>query len=190
MEKSVKIQDMEIKYEIILRKVKYWRLEIKSGKLILITPPMFKDHEKIIEKNKKWIYRKFKEYESSVNEAKEKKLNFKRSEENFKEIIHEFVKKFSNELNVSVNRVYFRKMKSRWGSCSSKKNISINRYLIYLPENLIEYLVFHEVAHIVELNHSKKFWAIIYSKFPNYKDIEKELALYWFAVRETIIDNQ
>jgi len=141
-----------------------------------------------MEKHKKWIYKKLKQYEISKEKAREKKLYFNRSEERFKGIIHEFVHKFSLELDVNVNHVYFRKMKSRWGSCSSKKNISINRYLIYLPENLIEYLVFHEIAHLVELNHSKKFWAIIHSKFPNYKEIEKELSIYWFAVRETIID--
>ncbi|MDI6724917.1 MAG: M48 family metallopeptidase [Methanobacterium sp.] len=188
MQKSFKIDNLNIKYDIIPRKVKYWRLEIKYGKLVLITPHGFRNYEKILEKHKKWIYRKLIEYETSKNDAKEKQLNFNRSEENFRQIINEYVQKFSNELNVRVNRVYFRKMKSRWGSCSSKRNISINRYLIYLPENLIEYLVFHEMAHLIELNHSKKFWAIIHSKFPDYKEIEKELSIYWFAVRETIID--
>lgn len=188
MQKTVKIQDMEINYEVIPRKVKYWRLEIKEGKLCIIAPEGFNNHEKIIEKHKKWIYRKFMQYEISKEEAREKRLDFKRNKERFKEMVQEFIYKFSSELNVSVNRIYFKKMKTRWGSCSSKNNISINKYLIYLPENLIEYLVFHEVAHLIELNHSKRFWAIIQSKFPNYKEIERELSIYWFAVKETITD--
>ena len=80
-------------------------------------------------------------------------------------------------------------MKSRWGSCSSRKNISINVYLKYLPEKLIEYVIFHEMAHLVELNHSKKFWNIINSKFPDYKSLENELSVYWFAVKDTLIES-
>jgi len=189
MQKSVKIGDMEIEYEIIPRKVKYWRLELKKGKLFLIAPEGFKNHEKIIEKHKKWIYRKLRQHEISKEEAKGKEINFERSEEKFKEMVLGLVHNFSSELNVSVNRVYFKKMKSRWGSCSSKKNISINNYSMYLPENLIEYLIFHEVAHLVELNHSRKFWAIIKSKFPDYKEMERELSIYWLAVNETNTKN-
>ncbi len=188
MQSRVKIHDLEVVYEIIPREVKYWRLEIKDGKLRLIAPQGFKNHEKIIERHRKWIYRKFKEDEISRNRAKEKKLDFNRGENDFKQLIQELVREFSIELDVGVNRIYFRRMKSRWGSCSSKGNITINRYLMYLPENLIEYLVFHEMAHLLELNHSKKFWDVIYSKFPDYKEIEKELSIYWFAVKETFSD--
>jgi predicted metal-dependent hydrolase len=56
-----------------------------------------------------------------------------------------------------------------------------------LPENLIEYVVFHEIAHLVELNHSKKFWNIISSKFQDYKNLENELSVYWFAIKDTSI---
>lgn len=187
MQKSVKIHELNVKYEVIPRNVKYWRLEIKDENLVLIAPNSGLNHEKIIDKHKNWIYKKFKAIDASKKEANLKELNFSRCEDEFKELIHKYVREFSFKLNVSVNRVYFRNMKSRWGSCSSRKNISINKYLIYLPENLIEYLVFHEIAHLVELNHSKKFWRIISSKFPNYAEMEKELSIYWFAIKEKII---
>ncbi|MGB9978498.1 M48 family metallopeptidase [Methanobacterium sp.] len=184
---TVKIYDLNVEYDIVHRNVKYWRLELKNEKLRIIAPEGYGDYERIIEKHKNWIYKKFKAIDASKYEAKQRKLNYGISEEEFKEMIHEFVKKFSLELDVTVNKVYFRKMKSRWGSCSSRNNISINRYLRYLPESLIEYVVFHEVAHLVELNHSKRFWNIIQEKFNDYKDIEKELSIYWFAIKDTII---
>lgn len=183
----LRIYDLDIEYEVIKRKVKYYRLEIKNENLVLISPYGHDQHEKVIEKHKKWIYRKFKEINKKKNDAKQIKLDFNRSEEEFIDLIKKLIQKFSIELNVMVNKLYFRRMKSRWGSCSSLGNISINRYLMYLPENLIEYLVFHEMAHLIELNHSKKFWDIVSSKYPDYKEIEKELSIYWFAVRETII---
>lgn len=186
MKKSVKINDIVIEYDIIARNVKYWRLEIKEGRLVLIAPFTHHDHEKIIEKHKKWIYKKFKEIEKKKNDAKRIELDFNRTQSVFKGLIRELVQKFSSELDVNMNKIYFKKMKSRWGSCSSKKNISINLYLNYLPQKLIEYVVFHEIAHLLELNHSKKFWNIISTKFPDYKNLENELSIYWFAVKEVI----
>ncbi len=187
MQKTAKIYDLNVEYDVVRRDVKYWRLEIKNEKLVIIAPEGYDGYEKIIEKHKNWIYKKFKTINVSKDEAKRKELNYKRGEEEFREMIHELVKKFSLELDVTVNKVYFRRMKSRWGSCSSRNNISINKYLKYLPEALIEYIVFHEVAHLVELNHSKRFWDIIRKKFNNYKEIEKELSIYWFAIKDTII---
>jgi predicted metal-dependent hydrolase len=188
MQKTVKIHDLAVEYTIIQRNVKYWRLELKNEKLVVIAPEGYNDHERIIEKHKNWIYKKFKAIKRSKDEAKQRELNYKRSEEEFREMIHRLVKRFSFELDVNVNKIYFRKMKSRWGSCSSKNNIGINKYLIYLPESLIEYVVFHEIAHLIELNHSKRFWSIIHQKFNDYKEIEKELSIHWFAIKETIIE--
>lgn len=184
MKRSIKIHDLLIEYDIITRNVKYWRLEIKDEKLIVITPQRLSDHHKIIEKNRRWIYNKFQEINRKKKEAKQIELDFYRSKAEFRDLIREIVQRFSSELNVNVNKVYFKKMKSRWGSCSAKKNISINIYLSYLPENIIEYVVFHEIAHLVELNHSKQFWNIISSKFEDYKSLENELSVYWFAVKE------
>ncbi|MGF7118050.1 M48 family metallopeptidase [Methanobacterium oryzae] len=181
---TLKVNDLNIKYRVVKRNVKYWRLEIKEENLFLIAPKGYKNHEEILEKHKGWIYKKFKAIEIKKKEAELKKINLNVDEEKFKDLIHKLVNEYSIELNTSVNRVYFKKMKSRWGSCSSRKNVSINILLKYMPQNLIEYVVFHEIAHLVELNHSKRFWSLISSKFPDYKDLEKELSIYWIAVKE------
>lgn len=181
---TLKVNDLNIKYRVVKRNVKYWRLEIKEGNLFLIAPKGYKNHEEIVEKHKEWIYKKFKAIEIKKKEAELKKINLNVDEEKFKDLIHKLVNEYSIELNTSVNRVYFKKMKSRWGSCSSRKNVSIIILLKYIPQNLIEYVVFHEIAHLVELNHSKRFWSLISSKFPDYKDLEKELSIYWIAVKD------
>ncbi len=184
---TVKIYDLNVEYDVVHHNVKYWRLELKNEKLRIVAPEGHDNYEKIIEKHKNWIYKKFKDINSSKYEAKQRKLNYGLGEDEFRELVRALVGRFSFELGVEVNKIYFRRMKSRWGSCSSRNNININRYLKYLPESLIEYVVFHEVAHLVELNHSKRFWNIINEKFNNYKEIEKELSIYWFAIKENII---
>jgi predicted metal-dependent hydrolase len=186
MIKKTKIRDMEVEYEIIHRKVKHARLEIKTDQLRLIMPVNYKKDEEIIKNHEKWIYNKLSRIKTSQKEAENKELNFLITEKNFKDMVLECVEKLSFELDVNVNKVYFKRMKTRWGSCSSKKNININIYLMYLPFYLIEYVVYHELAHLVEMGHNKKFWNMISIKYPNYKKIEDELLIYWLLVRKII----
>ncbi|RLF51041.1 MAG: M48 family peptidase, partial [Thermoplasmata archaeon] len=141
----VKIYDKEIEYEIDYRNIKYPRLEFKTGKLLLVLPRNYKDERKLIEKYKDWIYKKSLIIEEAKKKAKEKKIE-KRSEEELKNIIEELTKKFAKELKVNINKIYFRKLKSKWGSCSNKGNLSFNILLKYLPYDLIKYVVFHEIV--------------------------------------------
>lgn len=69
-----------------------------------------------------------------------------------------------------VNNIYFKNLKSRWGSCSGKGNINISTRLLFAPEDVLEYVCIHELAHLIMPNHSKKFWALVQKAMPGYKD--------------------
>lgn len=178
--------DLEVAYEIVRRKVKYPRLEIKDDLLFIIVPEKYNDTHELIKKHESWIYKKLTQIKKSKLESAKLKLNQNRSDEVFKDTVYLMVDDTSRKLNVDVNQVKFRRMKSRWGSCSSKGNVNFNYYLKYLPENLIEYIVHHELTHLLEMSHNKKFWNIISEKYPNYKEFEDELLIYWLKVKEHV----
>ena len=73
------------------------------------------------------------------------------------------------------NRVTIRGQKTRWGSCSSQKNINLNYKLLFLEEPLVDYVLIHELCHTVEMNHSKRFWNLVADCDDNYKQHDKQL---------------
>ncbi|QAV33812.1 M48 family peptidase [Fervidobacterium changbaicum] len=79
------------------------------------------------------------------------------------------LKEISNVMGISYKKVQIRDVKTRWGSCSSKGTISLNWRLIMAPAEVIDYVLIHELAHIVHPNHSKAFWSFLASCFPQYK---------------------
>jgi hypothetical protein len=82
---------------------------------------------------------------------------------------------FNKFYNFEINRVAVKDTSSRWGSCSSKKNLNFNYKIIYLKPELADYLIVHELCHLGELNHSKRFWALVEKAIPNYVRNNKEL---------------
>lgn len=85
------------------------------------------------------------------------------------------LKEIANENNIQVKSIKVKKLKSRWGSCDSKKNITLNLFLSQLPDNVWEYVLCHELAHTKHLNHSRHFWNYVKELNPNYVQHRKEL---------------
>lgn len=81
----------------------------------------------------------------------------------------------SAKLGVPLPKLFLSNAKSRWGSCNSKKEIRLNWRLLQASPHIINYVICHELAHLKEMNHSAKFWAVVASIFPDYKAAEKEL---------------
>lgn len=90
-----------------------------------------------------------------------------------------WLRELSFTLNLPFNRISVRGQKTRWASCSSQHNISLNYKLLFLPADLVHYVFVHELCHTVHMNHSAAFWRLVEQKLPDYEDRRDELKGGW-----------
>jgi len=88
--------------------------------------------------------------------------------------VHELNDKHFQKDITSVNLKY---NTSNWGSCSTKGNINLSTRLLFAPDDVIDYVIIHELTHLLEMNHSAKFWRLVKKVMPDYKEKEKWLKM-------------
>ena len=82
---------------------------------------------------------------------------------------------FNKHYKLQYNRVSIKNTRSRWGSCSSKKNLNFNYRIIFLAPELQDYLIVHELCHLAQMNHGSNFWALVAEQVPNYLECVQQL---------------
>ncbi|QNU67835.1 M48 family metallopeptidase [Ruminiclostridium herbifermentans] len=90
--------------------------------------------------------------------------------EQFKHIAAERINHYSAQIGVFPKKVTIREQKTRWGSCSSKGNINLNWKLIMASLEVLDYVIVHELCHMIAMNHSEEFWKIVGTFSPQYKN--------------------
>lgn len=100
---------------------------------------------------------------------------YKKLKERARFLIHAYLTRINQVYSFSFNRVCVKNHKSRWGSCSKKRNLNFNYKIVHLPAELAEYIVAHELCHLQELNHSRNFWDLVAKAVPDYKERRRKL---------------
>lgn len=167
-----------MEYSIVYSDRRTIALSIKDERLIVRAPygtPMERI-EKIVNDHREWIDKhiimqrnKRQKYGSLTDEKIKELRNLA------KRIIPIKVKYFSEIMGVKYGRITITGAQTRFGSCSSKGNLSFSYRLMQYPNEAIDYVVVHELAHLFEMNHSKKFYKIIENVLPDYKERQKML---------------
>jgi predicted metal-dependent hydrolase len=90
-------------------------------------------------------------------------------------LLSERCRHFNQHYKLPYSRISIRNQKSRWGSCSKKGNINFNYKLLFLPAELRDYIVVHELCHLKQLNHSKAFWDLVAEAVPDHRQLRRRL---------------
>ena len=159
-----------LNYEIKYSKIKNIYIQIKDGRVIVKAPKRVnkKEIEKIIQQKSEWIQKSI----EKENKKQEKEPRY--TKEEFKNIVEKNSNELIKETGLVPNKITIKQIKYAWGSCTSKKNITINLELIKYSQQAIRYVILHELCHIKHMNHSKEFWNLVEKYMPEYKKIKKE----------------
>jgi len=87
-----------------------------------------------------------------------------------KKTFNQMLQQLAEEHGFHYQRLSIRTQKTRWGSCSNKKNINLNAKLLFMPTEVVKYVMIHELCHTIEMNHSHRFWALVEECDPNFKN--------------------
>ncbi|MBI4677731.1 MAG: M48 family metallopeptidase [Elusimicrobia bacterium] len=93
----------------------------------------------------------------------------RRAGDRLRQVLAQRLAFWSDKMGVRYRRVFIKNQRTRWGSCSKKGNLNFNRRLLWAPPEVLDYVIVHELGHLVEMNHSKRFWALVADWCPDYR---------------------
>ena len=184
MIENLLVNGIKIEYQVSFSKRQTVSIKIVPPGLIYVTAPIKIKHldlVNIVEGKAKWIYKKVCELQNAAiikaenssdlteNEKKDKK---KQLSLDLKSEIEERINYYRNYLSlrsILPAKISVKSLKSSWGSCSSNRNISFNWKLALAPPEILDYVIVHELCHLVHMNHSLEFWNLVEKVKPDAK---------------------
>lgn len=107
--------------------------------------------------------------------SKESKEKYALYKEDARILVHTKIAQLNTHYGHPIKKIFIKNHRSRWGSCSSKGNLNFNYKIVFLSEELQNYLIVHELCHLEAFNHSPKFWSLVAQTIPHYKMLQKKL---------------
>ena len=171
-------------------------LENEYEAKLMVSKPRFMllfSVENFLKSKKDWILEKLELVQMRINKnlesgkgfqnlsKRELTKNYKQEKEKARILVKEKLAYWQNfywqnfQVDFKWNRVAIKNTQTRWGSCSSKKNLNFSFKIVYLSEEEQNYLIVHELSHLLQMNHSKNFWHLVSLGIPNYKILRKSL---------------
>ena len=176
----------EIRISVIRSARKSLGLEVRDANTVLARiPTRVSDRElkAFVENHRSWILEKTevmaeREEKRKSTPAPPPELLSKTDRMKIQLKIGKRVRHYCEAMGVTVGYVTVKDQKTRWGSCSAKGNVNFNYQLAFLPDELLDYVVIHELAHRRHMDHSRAFWAEVEKYCPDYLERREQLKEY------------
>ncbi len=162
------------------RRSKCMRITVSSDGNVLVTRPIYVSEERassFLNEQIDWVRKKLTNRKGNVDPdlAIHSPEHYLEHKERARKLVEEKIGYWNRFYGFGFNRISIRNQKSRWGSCSSGKNLSFNYKIVFLKEELQDYLIIHELCHLKHMNHSREFWYLVAKASPEYKAYSKAL---------------
>ena len=167
-----------MEYSIIYSKRKSVSIKVNPDLTIVVRAPKGLSHkaiDEIVQKHSAWIENRLSSIEKNPLLYTPTKNEIEELKEKTKSIVVPLVEIYSQKMGIFPSKISFTSAKRVFGSCTSKKHLNFSYRLALYSYKAIEYVVVHELCHIKEMNHSKKFWAEVEKLLPDYKERKKLL---------------
>lgn len=184
--RTLELDGVIVSYSVVRRRVKRARLEVRAGELTVVLPRFAPEgiELEILKRHRAWVLSKLRQARRAIELSRSLEL-VDRGREDLRSLVEGIVEG-DRELGRRVRGIRIRRMRSRWGLYSSDGFITLNEALRYLPEELVRYVVYHEMAHSVVRWHNHEFWRIVESRLVgrDRRELDMELRAYWFLLRD------
>ncbi len=182
MRREIQLQNKNINYRVReSQRAKCLRITIYPNGELAATLPRgmsFETLEEFIRQKANWILRKIKlaqKRKPSMCLPKSSRKEYLKYKDRALELAKRKIEELNKAYNFQHKRISIRDQKTRWGSCSRKRNLNFNYKIVHLPEKYLDYIIVHELCHLKQFNHSKGFWDLVDQTVPDYKKIRKEI---------------
>lgn len=184
MKRQVNLHNRVISYSVRRSKrAKRMRLAVYcDGNFVVTVPNTFptRSIDRYLIEKSKWVISKVDFFEK-INKQQKLSLGedgFKVYKDKALEVVTEKLNQLNNQhYDFTFNQLAIKNQKTRWGSCSKKRNLNFNYKILFLSPRIREYIIVHELCHLKELNHSNKYWRLVAKAIPDYQLIVQELKL-------------
>lgn len=181
MKKQIELHKKKVEYTLkVSRRARRMRLAIYcDGNFVVTAPQNVSENiiEQFIIRKSQWIIDKLEYFKNISKQAFSKypKKDYLEYKDQALTLAHKRIEYFNKDYDFKFNKINIKNQKTRWGSCSRKGNLNFNYKILFLPKNIRDYIIVHELCHLKKFNHSRKFWNLVGKIMPNYLEIRNEL---------------